>query len=341
MNFLSVLLSQARALRSVISRTMTLKQDLLRSGKSDEFITRDSNMQDLLSGLCAIAQHKSSVIIAGESGTGKEIIAQKIHDLSRRSEGPFIKLNCAAIAESLIERELFGIVNNTATGVKGSEGKFAAADGGTLFLDEIGDMPLDTQAKILRVIEYGEFHKVGSNRAESVDVRFIYATNKDLTELIRLGKFREDLYYRMKTFVLVISPLRERPDDIMLLAEYFAGRFREDSIGVTGFSNAVIECLLTYSWPGNVRELRNMIERLSITCAGRVVERDDLPQEITRKIATTILMKSAAEAHERARIVDYLKLFKWNKSEAARALQMPESTLRRKIAKYDIHKHSH
>jgi Nif-specific regulatory protein len=334
-NFLAIMLGTLYKFKAIDTRKKQLEQDLARLGASQSLITRNSTMLAMLSKIPDIARSSTPVLVVGENGTGKEVLCELIHSQSLRASQPLVKLNCAAIAGSLIESELFGVAKNVATGVGERDGKFSAADGGTLILDEIGDMPLEVQAKVLRALEYQKFEKVGSNRTITTDIRFLYATNKDLKALIRDGKFRQDLYYRISTIVIEIPPLRERPDDIELLINHFLQLFSSRDIPSISFSARAINALVAYEWPGNVRELRNLVEKYCILYAGRTVDLADLPQE-TRNQASWVGTVSRAEAVEKARITDALNKSNWNQSMAAKFLGVPLSTLRRKILKYKI-----
>jgi Nif-specific regulatory protein len=337
-NFVSVIISTAHQFKSKSVATERMRGELLRAGRSPRLITQNATMIEMLSKLPEIAKSNASVLLLGESGTGKEILCELIHELSSRSRGPLVKLNCAAIPATLVESELFGVAKKVATGVEEREGKFATADGGTLFLDEIGDLPLEVQAKVLRVLEYQQFEKVGSNRLTTTDVRLIYATNKDLKELIAQGKFRQDLYYRINTITIEIPPLRERPDDIMLLVQHFMQIFAADKQRYPQLSPSVVQILVNYPWPGNVRELRNLVERLCILYPGRYVQLTDLPKEfILAQSISQIKDKRTREHAERATIKHLLKENNGNQSKVARILGMPLTTLRRKIKKYDLY----
>jgi Nif-specific regulatory protein len=335
-NFVSVILTKIQEFRTVNLTKERLLTDLSLKGLHQPLITQSQVMLDLQSRLPEIARTNASVLIVGESGTGKEILCEMIHDLSLRSDGPLIKLNCAAIASTLIESELFGVAKNVATGVMERKGKFSAADGGTLFLDEIGDLPLEIQAKVLRVLEYQQFERVGSNRTTSTDIRFIYATNKDLKKLIGQGKFRDDLYYRINTITIELPPLRERPDDTMLLVEHFIKLYAHDEQRYPRFSAGAIEALLAYPWPGNVRELRNFVEKLCILSPGRLVDVSNLPKEFLIREAVDTRHKQSAQALEKATIRELLSANDWNKSRVAKIMHIPLTTLRRKIKKYHI-----
>lgn len=247
-----------------------------------EYLGTSASIQRVREQVAKVAPTNARVLIMGESGTGKELIAQAIHDRSRRSNRPFVKVNCAAIPEELIEAELFGSVKGAYTGSTGSrEGKFQAADGGTLFLDEVGDMSLRVQTKVLRALQEGEIERVGGDAAIKVDVRVLAATNKDLAAEVAAGRVREDLYYRLNVVPVTAPPLRERPDDIPFLAETFLKLYCEEN-GLPGkqLDRRVIDLLVRYPWPGNVRELINQVERMAILSAGRVIHAHDVSAEI-------------------------------------------------------------
>jgi transcriptional regulator with PAS, ATPase and Fis domain len=235
-------------------------------------------MRALMSLIMKVSPTDSTVLILGESGTGKELVATSIYDQGLRKNKPFIKLNCAAIPEELLESELFGHEKGAFTGATAFKpGKFDMANGGTIFLDEIGDMPLNLQSKILRIIQEREFYRVGGSKTIKVNVRFIASTNKNLETLVKEGHFREDLYYRLNVFTLHLPPLRERREDIPALVEHFLGKTR----GEVGISSAALQLLMAYSWPGNVRELQNVIERASVICEDGQIETGHLPAPIT------------------------------------------------------------
>lgn len=225
-----------------------------------------------------VAPTDVTVLITGESGSGKEVVAKEIHRLSKRGNKPFITVNCGAIPEGIIESELFGHVKGSFTGaVESRKGYFEAASEGTIFLDEIGELPLQTQVKFLRVIENGEFIKVGGTKTEKVDVRIIAATNKNLEQLIVTNSFREDLYYRLRSINIVIPPLRERKEDIEILFKYFVEQYtKRNSIEYKGITNEAMELILNYSWPGNVRQLKNFAESIITLNADKIIEREDV-----------------------------------------------------------------
>jgi len=245
-----------------------------------EIIGESRAIRGILSRVAKVAPTDTLVLILGESGTGKELVANATHTHSHRKKRPFIKLNCAAIPEGLLESELFGYEKGAFTGADTpKKGKFEAADGGTLFLDEIGDMALATQAKILRVLQDGEFQRVGGNTLQHCNVRLIVATNKDLDEMVKNGTFREDLLYRIKVFTLSLPPLRERKEDITFLAQFFAQSASSSGQNLD-ISPDAMQALVSHAWPGNIRELKNVMERAAVLCEGETIELGQLPAEI-------------------------------------------------------------
>ena len=291
------------------------------------------------------APTKATVLIQGESGTGKELVAREIHRRSSRSKLPFVQVNCAAIPEELIESELFGHEKGSFTGaVRKQTGKFVAADGGTIFLDEIGDMSLRTQAKVLRVLQEGEVEPVGSATVVKVDVRVIAATNKDLTEEIRNNRFREDLFYRLNVIPIRTPPLRERKDDISLLARHFATVFSgEYNKHPKKYTPAALKALQDASWRGNVRELKNMIERLVIMSPAESIDISDLPSEFFRApgdiISTAMRLATLQDFKDEAEksfILAKLRENGWNVSRTAESIDTPRSNLYKKIEQYNI-----
>lgn len=258
------------------------ENQMLRGDPLGRILGRSEPMTALREEIARVACTEARVLIHGESGTGKELVARALHDLGPRAAGPFVKLNCAAIAHDLIEAELFGAVKGAYTGaVADRTGRFAAADGGTLFLDEIGDMSLAAQAKVLRVLQEGEFEPVGSTRVQKVDVRVLAATHKDLREGARAGWFREDLYYRLEVVPLTVPPLRGRPGDVeFLLAHFLHALADQHGVPAPDLHPVALKLLAAHRWPGNVRELMNLAERLVILRHGLTVGREDLPAEI-------------------------------------------------------------
>src|SRR5512142_3220483 len=302
-------------------------------------------MKDLKSQVERAAPTKATVLITGESGTGKELVAREIHRRSSRASMPFVQVNCAAIPEELIESELFGHEKGSFTGaVRKQTGKFVAADGGTIFLDEIADMSLRTQAKVLRVLQEGEVEPVGAATVIKVDVRVIAATNKDLVEEIRNGRFREDLYYRLNVIPIRAPALRERRGDLPVLAQHFATLFSEEhNYHPKRFTPAALRALQEASWRGNVRELRNMIERLVIMVPSDSIDVTDLPAEFFRAAADIIssamqlnTLQEFKDEAEKALIIAKLREFGWNVSKTAEAIDTPRSNLYKKIEQYNI-----
>ncbi|HEX7191142.1 MAG TPA: sigma-54 dependent transcriptional regulator [Thermoanaerobaculia bacterium] len=313
--------------------------------KEYQLVGESQVMRDLKSQVERAAPTKATVLITGESGTGKELVAREIHRRSSRANQPFVQVNCAAIPEELIESELFGHEKGSFTGaVRKQTGKFVAADGGTIFLDEVGDMSLRTQAKVLRVLQEGEVEPVGAATVIKVDVRVIAATNKELTEEIRGGRFREDLYYRLNVIPIRTPPLRERRDDIPVLGEHFAKLFSEEhNYHVKTFTAAAKKALQDAPWRGNVRELRNMIERLVIMVPADKIDITDLPAEFFRTssdiIASAMRLATLQEFKdeaEKAFIIAKLREFGWNVSKTADAIDTPRSNLYKKIEQYNI-----
>ncbi len=336
-NFLSHIISMAKDFKTASVVTNEYLNELRESGVHQPLVTENPMMLTLLNELPRIARSEVSVLITGESGTGKEILCELVHALSNRVEQPLVKLNCAAIPNQEIESELFGVARNAFTGVDEREGKFSAADGGTMFLDEIGDLPVEIQGKVLRVLEYQEFEKRGSNRTITTDVRFIYATNKNLRELMSQGRFREDLFYRVNRIVIEIPPLRERLDDIPLLIDHFASLFSPTVKTVPSFSPDATEALMHYQWPGNVRELRNMVESFCILNPGGLIGISDLPKAMLDSIADHKNGKAVSQSLEKALIRRLLSENNGNKTRVATILGIPLTTLRRRIKRYGIY----
>lgn len=334
-NFIAVSLVNARNYQDLVRASKEMNEDMLRSGLAATFLTRDPVVRQMLDMIPNIALSDSPVLLLGESGTGKEILCKMIHDLSKRAKRPFVKLNCAAIASSMMESELFGVAKGVATGVSEREGKFEAADGGTLYMDEIGDMPLEMQAKVLRVIEYQQFERVGSNKSLSVDVRLVYATNRNLESAVREGKFKGDLYYRINAIAINIPPLRERISDITLLIEHFALLYAKGH-GAVQFTPEAVAALTSYSWPGNVRELKNLVERYSVLYPGKSIGSKMLPPDVLSSLSKSGSDDALLRGREAESIRSALVRNNWNRSKAARFLGIPLSTLRRKIESFGI-----
>jgi two-component system, NtrC family, nitrogen regulation response regulator NtrX len=307
-------------------------------------------MAELREQIRIVAPTRASVLITGENGTGKELVARAIHGASKRREGPFVEVNCAAIPEDLIESELFGHEKGAFTGAAARRrGKFDLADGGTLFLDEIGDMSLKTQAKILRVLQEMRFERVGGSRSRQVDVRVIAATNKELESEIREGRFREDLYFRLNVIPFVVPPLRERREDIRALVEHFLRLFcAEEKREPVGLVPSVMELLECYDWPGNVRELKNTTERMVILCRADELSVCDVPPGIRAAAARQredsgpaaeeegLGLKEARRGFERRYILQSLQANAWNVPQTADKLGVDKSSLYKKMKELEI-----
>jgi Nif-specific regulatory protein len=301
-------------------------------------------MQQVYNQLSKVARSNATVMIRGESGTGKELIAHAIHHNSPRKAGPFIKVNCAALPDTLIESELFGYEKGAFTGAMAQKkGRFELAEGGTLFLDEIGELNATTAVKLLRVLQEREFERVGGTTTLKANVRLIVATNKDLEKAILAGTFREDLFYRINVFSISLPPLRERKPDVALLADHFLGVFRTShGKDVKRISTQVIDRLMSYHWPGNVRELSNAIEHAVLSCDDHVIYTCHLPQTlqtVEAKSTGPVLnpsLQQSIEEHERTLIEDTLKTARGNQARAARMLRTTERVIRYKAKKYGI-----
>ncbi len=284
-----------------------------------------------------VAPASATVLIQGESGTGKELVARALHRLSPRYQKPFVTVNCAALPETLLESELFGHEKGAFTGAVGRRaGRFEVADGGTLLLDEVGDLSPLAQAKVLRVLQEGEFESLGSSRTVKVDVRLVAATNQDLAGLVATKRFREDLFYRMQVITLTVPPLRERREDIGLLAQHFLRRYTaKNQRTLEGFTEEALARLLEYSWPGNVRELEHTVERAAILARGPFVEVTDLPEAVAQAEPSArvipIPIGMPLEEVEQRLIVETLKLTKGNKELAAKLLGIASRTIYRKL----------
>jgi len=292
-------------------------------------------MQDLLRVIERVAPTDSSVLILGESGTGKELVARAIHERSRRADRPFVPIHCGALPREVLESELFGHEKGAFTGaVNAKPGLIDMADGGTLFLDEIGDMEPESQVKLLRVLETGMFFRVGGTRPRRVDVRLVAATNRDLGEAMKAGQFRQDLYFRINTITVSLPALRERPEDIAVLAQHFVES--NAAYGAKRLSTAALERLETHSWPGNVRELMHAIERAVILSKGSDILPEDLPPELADGGAPPPPAGGSLETMERAHIVTTLRQVSGHRGKAAALLEIDPKTLYRKIITYKI-----
>ncbi len=335
----TLLLSVERAMehKRLNEETSSLRKALVAMSGGAAPIFQSPAMKTVVRTIERIAPSDVSILITGESGTGKEVIADLIHTLSPRNKGPLIKINCAALPRELIESELFGSVKGAFTGANADrEGLFRQAEGGTLLLDEISEMPIDTQSKLLRVLQEKEVRPVGGRVSYKTDCRIIAATNRQTEEAIKAGKLREDLYYRISAILVYLPPLRERREDILPLANAFLKRFDAQSgRNITGFTPAAAEVLRAFDWPGNVRQLQNEIQRAVLMCEGNEVDIRDL------SVTTVITDKepedlSLMEAMERNAIIQMLKETGGNKLETAKRLGIGRQTLYNKIKVYGI-----
>ena len=308
----------------------------------DNIVGKSPQMQEIFELVGEIADTRASVLITGESGTGKELIAKAIHYNSPRRDGPFIRINCAALPEGLVESELFGHEKGAFTGaIRKSRGRFELADGGTLLLDEVSEISPGLQAKLLRVLQEREFERVGSGQTIQVDVRIISTSNRNLREQIEKGKFREDLFYRLNVIPMHISPLRERKEDIPILAEHFLRKYNlENNRSIEGISQKVYEMFLEYAWPGNVRELENYIERAVVTSKTKILAPGDFPKEIAFGRADfapgAIGVGCSIHEAEKRLIMKTLEAQGGNRTKAAEILGISTRTLRNKLQEYGL-----
>jgi two-component system response regulator AtoC len=315
-----------------VTRTLLASRSRCARDEPDTaIVTRNQSMRKMLDAIERIAPIDAPILITGESGTGKELYANAIYGLSRRKDRPFIKVNSAAIPESLMESELFGHERGAFTdAVAARKGRFELASGGTIFLDEIADMTLTNQAKILRVLQEKEFERVGSSEVIRTDIRVLAATSKNLPELMKQGRFREDLYYRLSVITIELPPLRERRDDVLLLAAHFVDRFNEVySRRIRGIDDEVKDLFLRHDWPGNVRELRNCVERAVIFCEGDRISSGDLPSQYRAAVDVRAggTYEQAYASFNRDVILDALARSKGRKAKAAELLNIDRRTL--------------
>ncbi|HEX2201932.1 MAG TPA: sigma-54 dependent transcriptional regulator, partial [Longimicrobium sp.] len=330
--------------RQLKKENQALKTEIRRRDRGDATrpIGRARKFTDVLKMAETVGPSDSTVLISGESGTGKEVLARFIHELSGRSEGPYVSINCGALPENLLESELFGHVRGSFTGaVRDKQGLFVAAKGGTFFLDEVGEMSPATQVKLLRVLQEREVIPVGATEAVPVDVRIIAATNRDLEEEIRRGGFRSDLFYRLNVITLHLPPLRDRADDIPLLSEYFLERFGASRGRTLRLAPETVEALQGYDWPGNVRELENALERAAVLTPEGEIPVSALPARITERapqplVAASLPPNPTLEIIERAYIHWVLQSESGNKTRAAEVLGIDPSTLYRKLLRYGM-----
>jgi DNA-binding NtrC family response regulator len=341
---LVAILRRACEFRAVRVENKQLKQEIRRRDKAgiQRPIGKSKRFLDTLRLADQVAPTDSTVLIQGESGTGKEVIAKYIHNLSGRAEGPFLSINCGALPENLLESELFGHVKGSFTGaVRDKQGLFAAARGGSFFLDEVGEMPPSLQVKLLRVLQEREAIPVGAVEPIPVDVRIIAATNRDLEEEARRGRFRSDLFYRLNVICIHLPPLRDRREDILLLMESFLQRLATDQgVEPKALASEALDAVMVYDWPGNVRELENALEHAWVLTRGNIIEAPVLPERITRRrkeplVAERPYPNPTLEVIERAYIMYVLQSEGGNKTRAAEVLGIDPSTLYRKLSRYE------
>lgn len=333
-----LIVKRALDVKRLKDENVRLKKDISRCYSCPDIIGKSSGIEKVFSLVKKVAATDSNILISGESGTGKELIATTIHYQSMRSDKPLIKINCAAMPEGLIESELFGYEKGAFTGaLKRKPGRFERADRGSIFLDEIGDLPLSTQAKLLRVIQEKTFERVGGIETLDTDVRIIAATNKNLEEEVKKGRFREDLYYRLNVIPITLPPLRQRRKDIPLLIEFFLGRSKNKLFKNIRFSKEAVDVLLEYDYPGNVRELENIVERCIVLSNSDIISRDDIPSFISGKTGKMqLLLSDVAAGAERAHIIKVLKETNGSKTMAAGILGISRKTLWEKMNSYRI-----
>jgi Nif-specific regulatory protein len=337
---LAQLVEQERA--QLQDENALLKRELQQKYDFRNIVGTSKEMRDVYEQVAQVAPAGATVLIRGESGTGKELVAHAIHYNSPRSSKPFVKVNCAALPESLIESELFGHEKGAFTGaVARKRGRFELAEGGTLFLDEIGDLSPTMQVKLLRVLQEREFERVGGTETLKANVRLITATNVDLEQAVSEGRFRSDLYYRLNVFSIYLPPLRERKTDILLLADHFLEKYGgQNGKRIKRISTPAIDMLMSYHWPGNVRELENVIERATLVCESNVIHGYHLPPTLQTAegsgTVTKMSLEQAINSFEKDLIQDALKTTRGNRARAARLLDTTERILGYKVKKYEI-----
>lgn len=338
---LEILLDRTKELIALRRENQDLKKDL--AHRFQNVIGKSKIMSEIFGLIETVADARSTVMLTGASGTGKEMVARAIHHASNRRNGPFIKLNCAALPENLVEAELFGYEKGAFTDAKKTNrGRFELADGGTLLLDEISEMPLNLQSKLLRVIQEREFERIGSSETIKVDVRLIATSNRNLKSYIQAGQFREDLYYRLNVIPIYLPPLEERKEDVPLLVEHFIQKYNEaNGKSVKGVTSEALRTFMKYHWPGNVRELENLIERAVVTAKSEYLDEDDFPAELALgKLATNgdaaLNFPMTLEEGSKFLILKTLEKYNGNKTKAAEALGVTARTIRNKLAEYEI-----
>ena len=343
LDHLTAVVQKALEVRALRDENRQLKEELGRRYEFDNITGRSAAMQEIFSTITRVAPTRATVLLAGESGVGKDLIARAIHFHSPRRDRPFVKINCTALPENLMESELFGYDKGAFTGAAQTKpGKFEQADSGTVLLDEIGDVPASIQVKLLRVLQEREIERLGSNKTLHIDVRVIAATNSDLRAALEQGTFREDLYYRLNVVPISIPPLRARREDIPFLAEHFVRTFGADNASpVQSITEAAIKKLTEYHWPGNVRELQNVIERSLVLCSGTTLDAGDIKLETaprTRAQTGEHLLPDGMtlDEYEQSIIREALQRAEGNKSQAARLLGLTRNALRYRLAQMGL-----
>jgi Nif-specific regulatory protein len=345
-NLAAIAIDNAKTYQDIKFENITLKKELINGRVPSQFIGESRLIKEKLEMADQVAETNTTVLLLGESGTGKELFAEHIHYRSNKRNKPLIKVNCAAMPETLIETELFGHVKGAFTdAVADKMGKFELANGGTIFLDEIGELSYSVQSKLLRVLQDRIIQRVGGTTSKQVDVRLVAATNKNLYEEVKQNRFREDLFFRLNVFPIFIPPLRERKEDVSLLAQFFLNKFNDElKKNIKGFSNEVLNILIKYYWPGNVRELQNVIERSVVLCKEDIIERKDLylgDENITSKdvdIEPVQTLKEAINDFKRSYIIKVLEKTGWKQTKASSILKIQRTYLSRLISELDISK---
>jgi DNA-binding NtrC family response regulator len=337
---LSMMLHKIVERQQLITENLLLRKHLSERYKYEDIIGKSASMQKVFELVRTVADTNATVLITGETGTGKEMIARAVHSTSSRRYAPFIAVSCSALPENLLESELFGYEKGAFTGAdRTKKGRFELAHGGTLFLDEIGDISMKTQVKLLRVLQERSFSRLGGTETIDVDVRLISATNQKLTRLIEENTFRSDLYYRLNVVNIHIPPLRERQEDIPLLAEHFMEKFNvEFNKKFNRIERKALEAMVSYSWPGNVRELENVIERVIVIDQGPEIKPRHLPFSASEAPVSTDAPPLALEEIEKEHIRKMLQQNQWNISKTAKILDIDRTTLHKKIQKFGIEK---
>jgi len=344
LDHLMTVVNKAFELRTLRDENRQLREELGQRYQFDNIVGHSEAMREIFATVARVAPTRATVLLCGESGVGKDMIARAIHHHSPRSSHPFVKINCTALPENLMESELFGYEKGAFTGANTTKpGKFEQADTGTVFLDEIGDVPASVQVKLLRILQEREFERLGSNKTRHIDVRVLAATNVDLREALEQGTFREDLYYRLNVLPINIPPLRERKEDIPFLAQYFVRKLRKDlGSPVESISENAIQRLLEYHWPGNVRELENVLERSMVLSNGPVLEASDVKLDVARTSSTSFAAGNflpdgmTLDQYEQSIIREALQRANGNKSQAARLLGLTRNALRYRLSQMGI-----